>query len=99
MLLPKGPPFYDGDEELREYRDVSGGWLRPAVFGAIDGVVTNSSLIAGIGGGGGGLDPVANEVQLQALQLDKAVYEVMYEARHRPSWLQIPLESLADFPE
>ena len=33
---------------------MSGGWLRPAVFGAMDGLVTNSSLIAGIGGGGGG---------------------------------------------
>jgi vacuolar iron transporter family protein len=32
---------------------VSGGWLRPAVFGAMDGLVTNSSLIAGVGGGGG----------------------------------------------
>jgi VIT1/CCC1 family predicted Fe2+/Mn2+ transporter len=44
----------DGDDALREHRDVSGGWLRPAVFGAMDGLVTNSSLIAGIGGGGGG---------------------------------------------
>src|SRR5271168_2756584 len=37
-----------------EHRDVSGGWLRPAVFGAMDGLVTNSSLIAGVGGGGSG---------------------------------------------
>ena len=32
---------------------MSGGWLRPAVFGAMDGLVTNASLIAGVGGGGG----------------------------------------------
>jgi VIT1/CCC1 family predicted Fe2+/Mn2+ transporter len=31
---------------------VSGGWLRPTVFGAVDGLVTNASLIAGLGGGG-----------------------------------------------
>ena len=37
-----------------EHRDVSGGWLRPAVFGAMDGLVTNVSLIAGVGGGGAG---------------------------------------------
>jgi len=36
-----------------EHRDVSGGWLRPAVFGAMDGLVTNVSLIAGVGGGNG----------------------------------------------
>jgi VIT1/CCC1 family predicted Fe2+/Mn2+ transporter len=35
-----------------EHRDVSGGWLRPSVFGAMDGLVTNVSLIAGVGGGG-----------------------------------------------
>jgi VIT1/CCC1 family predicted Fe2+/Mn2+ transporter len=51
VLLPRD---LDGDEVLREHRDVNGGWLRPAVFGAMDGLVTNSSLIAGIGGGGGG---------------------------------------------
>jgi VIT1/CCC1 family predicted Fe2+/Mn2+ transporter len=34
------------------HRDVSGGRLRPAVFGAMDGLVTNMSLIAGIGGSG-----------------------------------------------
>jgi VIT1/CCC1 family predicted Fe2+/Mn2+ transporter len=35
-----------------EHADISGGWLRPAVFGAMDGLVTNISLIAGVGGGG-----------------------------------------------
>jgi VIT1/CCC1 family predicted Fe2+/Mn2+ transporter len=35
-----------------QHADVSGGWLRPAVFGAMDGLVTNISLIAGVGGGG-----------------------------------------------
>jgi VIT1/CCC1 family predicted Fe2+/Mn2+ transporter len=34
------------------HRDVSGGWLRPTVFGGVDGLVTNTSLIAGLGGGG-----------------------------------------------
>jgi VIT1/CCC1 family predicted Fe2+/Mn2+ transporter len=34
------------------HADVSGGWLRPAVFGAMDGLVTNIALICGVGGGG-----------------------------------------------
>jgi VIT1/CCC1 family predicted Fe2+/Mn2+ transporter len=40
------------------HRDVSGGWLRPTVFGAVDGLVTNASLIAGLGGGGVGAHTV-----------------------------------------
>jgi VIT1/CCC1 family predicted Fe2+/Mn2+ transporter len=34
-----------------EHRDVSGGWLRPAVFGAMDGLVSNLALITGVAGG------------------------------------------------
>jgi VIT1/CCC1 family predicted Fe2+/Mn2+ transporter len=33
------------------HADVSGGWLRAAVFGAMDGLVTNTALVAGVGGG------------------------------------------------
>ena len=42
-------------EEIRrighEHSDVTGGWLRPAVFGASDGLVSNFALIAGVTGG------------------------------------------------
>jgi VIT1/CCC1 family predicted Fe2+/Mn2+ transporter len=36
-----------------EHGDVAGGWLRPAVFGAMDGLVSNFALIAGVAGGVG----------------------------------------------
>jgi maltokinase len=44
----------------------------------------------------GGLDPAENSVVLRAMLLDKAVYEVLYEARNRPTWVPIPLESIAE---
>lgn len=47
------PVVAQGAADEHQHRDVSGGWLRPAVFGAMDGLVTNLSLIAGVGGGGG----------------------------------------------
>jgi vacuolar iron transporter family protein len=43
-------PEATGPAVGHQHRDVSGGWLRPAVFGAMDGLVTNVSLIAGVGG-------------------------------------------------
>ncbi len=44
------------------HANVTGGWLRPAVFGAMDGLVSNFALIAGVAGGvastGGGSETV-----------------------------------------
>jgi vacuolar iron transporter family protein len=49
-MATQDPPSEQHDHG-HQHRDVSGGWLRPAVFGAMDGLVTNVSLIAGVGGG------------------------------------------------
>ena len=44
---------------------------------------------------GGQLDLETAGLLLRALTLDKALYEVVYESRHRPAWLHIPLDAVA----
>ncbi|GAA4758424.1 VIT1/CCC1 transporter family protein [Actinomycetospora chibensis] len=69
---PRGVRDLDGVNEAgargravdggHSHPDVTGGWLRPAVFGAMDGLVSNFALVAGVAGGvasaGGGTSAV-----------------------------------------
>jgi maltokinase len=43
-----------------------------------------------------GTDPRGTGALLQAFTYSKAVYEAVYEVRHRPDWLPIPLGALAE---
>jgi VIT1/CCC1 family predicted Fe2+/Mn2+ transporter len=52
MSTLPGPAEYAEHHGDHHHRDVSGGALRAATFGAMDGLVTNIALIAGVGGGG-----------------------------------------------
>ncbi|WP_375490323.1 VIT1/CCC1 transporter family protein [uncultured Jatrophihabitans sp.] len=48
------------DAEIHhQHRDVSGGWLRPTVFGSMDGLVSNFALIAGVAGASASSSAVA----------------------------------------
>ena len=46
LAEPQSPEIH------HSHRDVTGGWLRPATFGVMDGLVSNFALVAGVVGGG-----------------------------------------------
>jgi maltokinase len=76
-------PLVVGQTELAAGDGRATAWIeanRAAFLEGYVGVAGDAGWLAG-----------DHELLLRALELDKAVYEVMYEARHRPAWLQIPL--------
>lgn len=57
--------------------------------------VARTSFLAGYSAETPDLDPGARAHLLRVLELDKALYEAVYEARNRPTWLPIPLRAVA----
>ncbi|WP_033820221.1 VIT1/CCC1 transporter family protein [Kitasatospora sp. MBT63] len=54
MSVTVTEPAVEGHPRIPQeghHRDVNGGWLRPAVFGAMDGLVSNLALMTGVVGG------------------------------------------------
>ncbi|MDQ0990320.1 VIT1/CCC1 transporter family protein [Streptomyces sp. V3I7] len=43
--------LHEAHRDNHTHRDVNGGWLRPAVFGAMDGLASNLALMTGVAGG------------------------------------------------
>ncbi|MET8979849.1 VIT1/CCC1 transporter family protein [Streptomyces sp. NPDC004539] len=50
-LIDVQAPLHEAHRDNHTHRDVNGGWLRPAVFGAMDGLVSNLALMTGVAGG------------------------------------------------
>ncbi|MBN0047826.1 phosphotransferase [Streptomyces actuosus] len=46
-----------------------------------------------------GSDPRTDPVLLRAFETDKAIYEVVYEARHRPDWLAVPMAAIESYAD
>ena len=46
--MKQGQKMMDGETI---HRNINGGWMRPAVFGAMDGLVSNFALMLGVAGG------------------------------------------------
>ncbi|MFE9805553.1 VIT1/CCC1 transporter family protein [Streptomyces sp. NPDC005227] len=50
-LIETEATLHEAHRDNHTHRDVNGGWLRPAVFGAMDGLVSNLALMTGVAGG------------------------------------------------
>ena len=76
------------DDDPDRSADAVRAWARDARQAFVEGYAAAS---------GSGLD--LRHPLLEALELDKAVYEAIYEARNRPTWVAIPLAAIARLVE
>ena len=81
---------------LRSFDYAAGSWeqTHPGVAGAAWADRARTAFLEGYAQESG-RDPRDDAELLNALELDKALYEVVYEARNRPTWLTIPTTAIA----
>jgi maltokinase len=81
-------PFMDGTVGRRSDKDMrkhAQGWARDCQDAFCDGY-----------GHALGIDLRDSSHLLMPFLMQKAVYEAVYEARHRPGWIQIPMSAIAE---
>ena len=80
---------------LRSFDYVAGSWEKehPGRSAGTWATDARTAFLEGYAGGAG-RDPREDAGLLNALELDKALYEVVYEARNRPAWLSIPTTAI-----
>jgi maltokinase len=81
-------PFMDGTAQRRTDEDTrkqAQSWARECQDAFCDGYT-----------GACGVDLRKSSHLLRAFLMQKAVYEAVYEARHRPSWIRIPMSAITE---
>ena len=91
---PGAPPTQRREPDS-PLRDVA-GMLRSFAYATADPAVGDCNGAAFCDGYGhrSGTNPREHAAVLAGYELDRAVYEAVYEARHRPGWLHIPLDAI-----
>ncbi|WP_241841807.1 VIT1/CCC1 transporter family protein [Pseudofrankia sp. BMG5.36] len=103
----EGPPAREGarwgHQHRDTHRDISGGWLRPAVFGVMDGLVSNVALLSGFAGGDSSRSTavLAGLAGLAAGAFSMATGEytsVMSQNEAMAAEIEVERRALSDFP-
>ena len=87
-------PLRDVAGMLRSFDYVAGSLAVAGVEGGAAWAATARAAFADGYSEASGRDLTDNRAVLDAFEIDKALYETVYEARNRPTWLEIPVAAI-----